>query len=87
MTSRQSEALQAYNASAWGASAVTPSDATVLTPVRRGLYVGVAGNVAVRMLDGGTVTFIGVPSGAVLPIQFDMVMATNTTATNMVALY
>jgi hypothetical protein len=87
MASRQSEALQAYNASAWGGIAITASDSTVLSPVLRALYVGGAGNVAVRMLDGSTQTFVGVAAGTVLPIQIDKVMATNTTASSMVGLY
>jgi len=65
--------------------AVTPSDATVI-PVSRGLYVGTTGNIAVRMADdGNTITFTSVPVG-ILPIQVDMVMSTNTTASNIIAL-
>ncbi len=71
--------------SAHGAVAVTTSDATVL-PVTRGLYIGVTGNLAVRMPDGMSVTFANVPVG-VFPIQVDQVLATGTTATNIVALY
>lgn len=67
-----------------GAVAVTPSDATVL-PVTRALYIGTTGNVAVRMADGMTITFTTVPVG-ILPIQVDMVMSTNTTASNIIAL-
>jgi len=87
MTSRQNEALQAYNASAWGSETITTSDTTVLNPVSRALYVGAAGNVKVRMLDASTPTFVGVLAGTVLPIQIDMVFATGTTAGSMVALY
>lgn len=66
--------------------AVTPSDATVFASTMRGLYVGTTGNVQVRMLAGQTLVFNSVPAGALLPIEFDMVFNTNTTASNMVAL-
>lgn len=72
-------------ASAYGAVAITPNDATVI-PKTRGIWVGVTGNIAVRMADGTSVTFANVPVG-VLPVQVDMVKATDTTATTMLALY
>jgi hypothetical protein len=69
------------------ASAVTPSDSTVLTDVR-GLYVGADGDVAVIMVgDTSAVTFVGVKAGTVLPLRVSKVMSTNTTATDIVALY
>lgn len=70
---------------AHGAVAVTPSDATVI-PVTRALYVGVAGNLAVRMADGQSVTFVTVANG-IFPIQVDMVKSTGTAATDIFALY
>jgi len=83
--------FQNYDAPAYGAVTVTPADGTILSnnPGRpfRGLYVGGAGNVTVRMLDGHTVTFNAVPVGTTLAIQFDQVHATGTTATLLVALY
>jgi len=72
--------------SAHSALAVTPSDSTVL-PTTRGLWVGVAGNVAVTMADdGNNITFVGVLAGSILPIQVTQVLATGTTATNIIAL-
>lgn len=71
-----------------GSYAVTPSDATVLSPLPRALYVGGAGNVAVMLSeDSAAVTLIGVAAGQTLPVRAKRVMATNTTATNIVALY
>lgn len=84
---KENEAFVAYNASAWGALTIAPSDTTVLTPNLRALWVGGAGNVAVRMLDGNTVIFVGVPAGTYLPIQIDQVRLTSTTATNMIGMY
>ena len=71
---------------AFAAAAVTTSDATVI-PKCRALWVGVAGNVAVRHAgDGSLVTYSNVPVG-VLPVQVDKVLSTGTTATTMLALY
>lgn len=68
------------------AEVVTSNSVTYESPTR-GVYVGVGGNVKVDMVSGGTVTFVGVPAGALLPIQVERIYATGTTATNMVALY
>lgn len=71
----------------WGAShavAITPTDGATIAETR-GLHVGVSGNVAVRMVSGASVTFVGVQG--VLPVQVDQVSSTGTTATNIVALY
>lgn len=68
------------------AATVTKSDTTVL-PTTRALYIGTTGDVAVTMADDGTVvTFVAVPVG-ILPIQVTKVMATNTTASNILALW
>ena len=71
--------------SAYDAVAITPSDATII-PVTRGVYVGVTGNVAVRMASGNSVTFTAAAVGEHL-WQVDMVKSTGTTATTMLALY
>ena len=69
------------------AVAVTPSDTVSLTPnPTRALYVGGAGNVVV-LIGGSAVTFTGVQAGSILPICVTRVNSTNTTATNIVALY
>lgn len=76
--------------SASAAAAVVPSDANDVTLngyYSRGLYVGGAGDVAVTMADGSVVTFAAVPAGTLLPVQASRVMATNTTATSIVALF
>jgi len=68
--------------------AITPSDSVALSKVVKALYVGGAGNVAVKTGGSSTaVTFSGVPAGAILPVRAAFVMATNTTATNIVGLY
>lgn len=70
-----------------GAAAVTPSDTTELGPCKA-LYIGGAGNVAVHTTGrDASVTFFAVPVGTVLPVSARRVLATGTTATNIVALY
>jgi hypothetical protein len=65
-------------------TAVTPSDSTLLN--FRALYIGGTGNVAIMPIDGTTaVTLTAVPVGTVLYICGSKVMATNTTATLIVA--
>lgn len=72
-------------APAAAAAAVTPHDTNNIAPTR-GLYVGVAGDVKVVMLDGTTVTFTALAAGIVHPLTVVRVFSTNTTATNIVAL-
>ena len=71
--------------SAFGAKSITPSD-TAPIPTTRALYVGTTGDIAVRMANGVTITFNSVPAG-IFQVQVDKVMATNTTASNIIALY
>lgn len=74
-------------ASASGARAVTPDNTTMLTGgTCRALYVGATGNIVALMADGTTGTFNAVPVG-IFPIQVQRVNSTNTTASNIVALY
>jgi hypothetical protein len=51
------------------------------------LYVGNSGDVNVIMESGTTILFIGVPSGTFLPILVKQVLAADTTASNILALY
>jgi hypothetical protein len=77
------------------AVAVTKSDSTVLNCA--GFYVGGAGNVAIQSI-GNTgqdsassadtaVTLTACIVGTIYPIACARIMSTNTTATNIVALY
>jgi len=51
------------------------------------LYVGGAGDVKVKMAGGNDVVFAGATAGSFLPINVLQVFATDTTATNIVALW
>ena len=71
------------------AAMVTPSDTVDLTAYAKALYVGAAGNVRVLTVggeDGDAVTFANHPVGW-LPVQVRRVMATGTTATQIVAAF
>ena len=64
--------------------AITPADADLST-VCRMLYVGSGGNVAVRDLFGTSVTHTNIASGTYIgPFAIDRVLATGTTATEII---
>lgn len=65
--------------------AITPSDSVALNPVPKSIYVGGAGNIAVKGSDGNTAT-LAVTAGQTLALSPSYVMATGTTATGLVAL-
>ena len=77
-----------------GAFAVTTSNTTNFSnpsntaqPITAVIYVGGAGNVQVQTAQNETVLFSGLNAGTVLPLQVVRVWTTNTTATNLVAIY
>lgn len=70
---------------ATGGEAVTPHDVNDFTNASRAIYVGSAGDVAAVMVNGTVLVFKAVPAGTMLPIRCRRINATNTTATNMVA--
>jgi len=83
--------LQAYRA-----AAVTPSNSADIPSVSTQdgsgnngcvLYVGGAGNLRVTTVGGDDVVFAGVAAGSFIPVQVVKVWATNTTATNILALW
>jgi len=70
------------------AQAITKSDATVYDPPLRRLYVGGTGDVAIRTLQGDTVTLSAVPVGTRIEgIAISRVMSANTTATLLVGFW
>ena len=70
---------------------VTPSDSTDITGSNANtpatLFVGVGGNIDVVTLGGSTLLLKNIADGSFLPIQVTRVKATNTTATDMVAIF
>jgi hypothetical protein len=85
-----------YAAPATEAEAVTISNGATFAACRA-LYVGVGGNLSVQMAGpspggqgtgtGAYVHFVGVPTGAVLPISVVEVRATSTTASSIMRLF
>jgi len=69
------------------AAVVVPDDVNDLVNTSRSIYIGTTGDVSVHMI-GQTfpVVFKAVPVG-VLPIRVDRVLATGTTAADIVALW
>lgn len=79
-----------YSSAVWGATklvAITPSDTTNLSGAARGFLVGVGGDVVAVDVYGNAVTLKNLISGVIYPIQITRINATNTTATDLVALY
>ena len=70
------------------ARAITPANGADFDAlgICRAIYVGGAGDVSIIDVSGETVVFVGVQSGAILPVQTARVN-TATTATSLVALY
>lgn len=66
---------------------ITPHDTNLLSNVTRGIYVGTGGDVAVVSIRGTTAVFANVPDGSVLEIRARQILATGTTATDLVALW
>lgn len=69
------------------AEAIVPDDAAPLTRVTRAVYVGGGGDLRVRMLEGGIVTFAGVPGGSLIPLRLAQIYATGTSASDIVGLW
>lgn len=76
------------NASVIETAAITLSDTVDLSPIPRGVWVGVGGDVTLMAMgDSASVTLKNVPTGSYLPIRAKRVYTTNTTATNLVSLF
>ena len=65
---------------------ITPHDSNELAYLTRGIYVGSGGDVAIIDKHGNTVTFVGVPTGLILPVRANIVKSTGTTASSLVGL-
>jgi hypothetical protein len=68
-------------------AAVTPSDTVPLATVSKRLWVGGAGNVRLVTVRGAPLTYASVPAGTYLDVRALQIMATGTTATNIIAEY
>lgn len=67
-------------------AALVPSDSTALGRSTRAIYVGTAGDLAVRLVSGDEVTLTSVIAGMIYPVRVTHVLATGTTAGGLVGL-
>lgn len=67
--------------------AVTPDNDNDLAKTPRALFIGVGGNVKVADVNGGATVFKNLADGSILPVRAVRVYATDTSATDIVALY
>ena len=85
-----STARDTQESPARNAYAITPHDTNEVGVTQpRAIYVGVSGDITAVLQgdpDANSVLFKAVPVG-IFPIKVRIVLATGTTATNMIALY
>lgn len=65
---------------------LVPSDSTMLTRSTRAIFVGTAGDLAVRLVSGDEVVLTNAIAGMVYPLRVTHVLATGTTASGLVGL-
>lgn len=76
------------NSTGEGFVAITPSDTDDLTSgATKGLYVGVAGTIKIKLKDGSIAALPTLVAGVVHPISITRVYATDTTATSVFGVY
>jgi len=85
-TAPQSFAAATGTMPGYDAISVTPSDTVSLATAIRALYVGGAGDVRLTTLLGTTITFYGLQTGSILPLQIKQVVSASTTATLLVGI-
>ena len=67
---------------------VTPHDSTELDPIPRGFYVGVSGDVVLRLKDDAADrTFKNMAQGVLHAMRPKLIKATGTTATDIIVVY
>lgn len=66
---------------------IVPDDAEALPVATKAMYVGRGGDLVLRAVDNEVeVHFVNVANGAILPIRVAAVLATGTTASDLVGL-
>lgn len=86
MPDRFGDTGHVFDAPATDAFEITPSDSTNFNENCRAIYVGTGGDITLVTKGGQTVTFVQVPSGAILPIRASRVNATGTDADDLIGL-
>ena len=77
----------AFDAPAFHAAAVTPSNTTDLATVARFLYIGTSGDVTLDTPSETSILFKNVPNATFLRVVTARVRVSGTSATNIVALW
>lgn len=81
-------AVDSASAPATRTASITPHDSNALPDIPKAIYVGGAGDIAMRGMNGGSdQIWKNVPAGSILPFRASHVRATGTTATLLLALY
>jgi len=86
MTDRFSGTATGLDAPATHGFAITPHDTNDLSEITRGLYVGGTGTLVAELASGAQITFAGVVGGTLLPVRVRKVLATGSTATQIMGL-
>jgi hypothetical protein len=63
---------------------ITPDDDNDLAQIANAIYCGGAGDIVLVTPSGAQLTFSAVAAGTVLPFKAKKVLATGTTATNLI---
>lgn len=80
--------MKSYNdGNGYSADEIVPHDTNELPINTKAIYVGGTGNITMKTPAGNTVVFATIPAGTILPVKANIVLATGTTATTLVALY
>lgn len=70
------------------AEPLTPSDTVVYDYAYRAIYVGTGGTITLIPVENlASVTFENVPDGTILPVSVKKLLATGTSATNIIGLH
>ena len=69
-----------------GSFTITPSDTVDFDFVARAIYVGSTGDVALVNMDNTVVTWVGCPTGFVIPCAARRINLANTSASSLVGI-
>lgn len=84
---KQKNLVNTYEMPSDHLEAIIPDDNNDLAYVTRGIYIGSIGNIRIQPENGSPVTFVGLVPGIILPVRATRVLATGTTASNLIAMY
>ena len=80
--------VQQSGTKASNAVTITPDNDIILATIpTAGIYLGGVGDIKVDMHGGSTTTLVGLKAGVVYPFKITKIYATDTTATDIVAVY